>query len=246
MSDEMSRFAQEVQDNIAGLAQDESFHRSSLQWLIESGKHKYSYNFRWLGIPIIQYPQDIIAVQELIWDCRPDLIVETGVAHGGSLILWASLLELLGGRGRVIGVDIDIRGHNRLAIEAHPMAKRISLIEGSSVAQATLTQVTNLAVGCQRPMVMLDSNHTHDHVLQELRHYAPLVRKGSYLVVFDTVIDEMPEAYFPNRPWGKNNNPRTAVEAFLRENKRFEVDKSIEDKLQITVCPGGYLRCVAE
>ena len=210
---------------------------------------KYSYNFSWLGRPIIQYPQDMIAMQELIWSIQPDLIIETGIAHGGSLIFYASLLELNAACGgppdaEVLGVDIDIRAHNRAAIAAHPMFKRITRIEGSSIAPDIIAQIKAKAAGQQRVLVCLDSNHTHDHVLAELEAYAPLTSVGSYCVVFDTVIEDMPAEMFPDRPWGPGNNPKTAVWDYLKTHPEFEIDKSIPHKLLITVAPDGYLRRV--
>lgn len=215
------------------------------QWFVESCKYKYSYNFSWMGRPIIQFPQDIMAMQEIIWQVKPDLIVETGIAHGGSLIFYASMLELIG-EGQVLGIDVDIRQHNRVEIEQHPMFKRITMIEGSSIDEEIAKQVYDLAKGKSRILLVLDSNHTHDHVLKELELYSPLVTKDSYLVVFDTVVQDMPEDFFPDRPWGKGNNPKTAVWEFLKTNKRFKVDKDIEAKLLITVAPDGYLKCLED
>ena len=210
----------------------------------ESILPSYSYNFSWLGRPIIQYPQDMIAMQEIIWQVKPDLIIETGIAHGGSLIFYASMLELIGNGGQVLGIDIDIREHNRVEIEKHPMYKRIEMIEGSSIDKDIAKQVYNFAKGKKRVMVFLDSMHTHDHVLRELELYSLLVTAGSYLVVFDTIIEDMPEDFFPDRPWGKGNNPKTAVREFLKKNDHFEIDKEMENKLLITVAPDGYLRCI--
>ena len=211
---------------------------------------KYSYNFSWLGRPIIQYPQDIIAMQELTWSIQPDLIIETGIAHGGSLIFYASMLELNAACGgpqdaEVLGVDIDIRAHNRAAIEAHPMFKRISMIQGSSIAPEIIEQVQTKAEGKRRVLVYLDSNHTHEHVLAELKAYAPLTSVGSYCVVFDTVIEDMPAEMFPDRPWGPGNNPKTAVREYLKSHPEFEIDKQIDHKLLISVAPEGYLKRVA-
>lgn len=230
--------------SIAAMGSNVSLTNLSAEWFRESVAHRYSYHFSWMGLPIIQYPQDILAMQELIWESKPDLIIETGIARGGSLVFYASMLELLGGQGRVIGVDIDIRPHNRVAIEGHPMAGRIEMIEGSSVAPDVIEQVTRAAAGRESVMVVLDSHHTHDHVLQELEAYSPLVKPGGYLVVFDTVIEDMPAGSFPDRPWDKGNNPGTAVRTFLARNDRFEVDRSIDAKLLVSVAPGGYLRCV--
>jgi len=231
-------FEQECQANIEKMTEDEKVQKLSCEWICESARYKYSYNFSWMGRPIIQYPQDMIAMQEIIWQVKPDLIIETGIAHGGSLIFSASMLELIGGDGQVLGIDIDIREHNRREIEAHPMFKRITMIEGSSVDENTARQVYEFAKGKKHILVCLDSMHTHEHVLKELELYSPLVTKGSYLIVFDTVIEDMPDDSFPDRPWGKGNNPKTAVWEFLKTNDRFVIDKNIENKLLITCCAG--------
>ena len=208
-------------------------------------KYRYTYNFTWYGRPIIQLPDDIVTIQELILKVKPDVVVETGVAHGGSLMLSASMLELLGS-GQVIGVDIDIRPANRDAILAHPLSGRIRLIQGSSVDADVVKRVQSFLAADSRVMVFLDSNHTHDHVLRELDLYSPLVSKGSYLVVFDTGIEDMPADAYPDRPWGKGNNPKTAVQEFLKRNSRFAVDRDLEARLLWTVAPGGYLICVED
>lgn len=242
---EIERFAAEVEANIDGLHEDQDVQALSRIWLREITRHKYAYNFRWMGRPIIQFPQDMIAMQELIWNIQPDLIIETGVAHGGSALYYASLLELLGGDGYVLGVDIDIRAHNRTEIERHPMSKRLRLIQGSSIDPETVRQVAEHVRGKQRVLVVLDSNHTHEHVLAELQAYSPFVTRDSYLVVYDTLLEDMPEdLQASDRPWGRGNNPKTAVHQFLGENDRFEIDKRIVSKLLITVAPDGYLRCV--
>lgn len=220
----------------------------------------YSYNFFWLGRPIIQYPQDIVAMQELIWQIKPDLIIETGIAHGGSLILSASMMSLLDycdaiekgtvldpkvQRRRVLGLDIDIRSHNRAAIEAHPMANRIDMIEGSSIDPSIIKKVQGIAQKYKHVLVCLDSNHTHEHVLAELDAYAPLVSLGSYCVVFDTIVEDMPAEMFPNRPWGPGDNPKTAVLEYLKAHPEFVIDKQMNHKLLISVAPDGYLKRVA-
>lgn len=243
---EIAKFFAEVANNIEGLKADADLQALSRVWVREISRHKYAYNFTWMGRPIIQFPQDMVAMQELIWRIRPRRIVETGVAHGGSLIYYACLLELLGSDGRVVGVDIDIRPHNRAEIEQHPMAHRIDLVQGSSIDPATAAQVHALAQGRGPVLVILDSNHTHEHVLKELQLYSPLVGKGSYLVVFDTLVEDMPEDLIGNRPWKKGNNPKTAVWEFLKSNARFAVDKDVESKLLITVAPDGYLKCIAD
>lgn len=222
----------------------------------ESFAHKYPYNFEFLGRPIIQYPQDMVAMQELIWEVKPDLIIETGIAHGGSLIMSASMLALLDmceaiesgsvmdpkkSKRKVLGLDIDIRQHNREAIEAHPMSSRIQMIQGSSIAPQVIEEVKAQAKNHQRVMVCLDSNHTHDHVLAELEAYAPLTSVGSYCVVFDTIVEDMPKEMFPDRPWGPGDNPKTAVKEYLKINTDFEIDKSIDHKLLISVAPDGFL-----
>lgn len=253
----IEQFNREVEGNVARLGSSQELRRASLAWmLLASGTGAYSYNFKSLGRPIIQYPQDMVAIQELIWQIKPDLIIEAGIAHGGSLIQSASMLALLdycdaieagtlldprAPRRRVLGIDIDIRPHNRTAIEAHPMAHRIDMIEGSSIAPETVAKVRKIASGYQRVLVLLDSNHTHDHVLAELNAYAPLVTKDSYCVVFDTLIEDMPADMFPDRSWGKGDNPKTAVVAFLADHPEFEIDMDIEMKILITVAPGGYL-----
>ncbi len=249
-------FEREKRENIALMASEQNCVSSALDFLVTTAPYKYSYNFSWLGRPIIQYPQDIIAMQELIWSIRPDLIVETGIAHGGSLIMSASMLALLDmtdaikagekldpktSSRKVLGIDIDIRAHNRTAIEAHPMASRIQMIQGSSIAQEIIDQVHAVAANYSRVLVCLDSNHTHDHVLAELEAYAPLTTVGSYCVVFDTIIEDMPAGSFPDRPWDKGNNPKTAVWEYLKTHPEFEIDRGIQNKLLITVAPDGYL-----
>lgn len=244
--DPIQEFEAEKKARLERLGRADELRRLTREWFLESCRFGYSYNFTWLGRPIIQYPQDLLALQELVWKVRPDLIVETGIAHGGSLVFYASLLELAGGDGRVVGIDVDIRGHNRAAIEAHPLSRRIRMIEGSSVDPRIADEVRRSAQGRARVMVALDSNHTHDHVLQELKLYSPLVTKGSYLVVLDTIVEEMPKSCFPDRPWGPGNSPMTAVREFLETTDRFEVDREVEARLLITVAPGGYLRCVKD
>jgi cephalosporin hydroxylase len=238
--DPEEQFRREVQTQIEAMGHDADLRQQTRAWMLQSIRHRYSYNFRWMGRPIIQYPQDMVAMQEILWSVRPDLLIETGIAHGGSLVFYASVLELLG-HGRVLGIDIDIRPHNRQAIESHPMMRRIELIEGSAIDARVVTRVQSLASG-ERCLVVLDSNHTHDHVLAELRAYAPLVAVGSYCVVMDTVVEDLPAGEFADRPWDVGNNPKTAVLEFLRTDDHFMIDSGVEAKLQITVAPGGYLR----
>lgn len=267
--DPIEQFKGEKRERVNNNAQNEALRDAADSFLLESIRSSYSYNFEWLSRPIIQYPQDMVAVQELIWRTRPDLIIETGVAHGGSLLLSASMLVLLDycdaassnaaletrrSRRRVIGIDIDIRPHNRRAIEVHPLSHKIELIQGSSIAPEVTAAVAERAAGYERVLVMLDSNHTHTHVLAELVAYAPFVSSGSYCVVFDTVIERLPNGLYPERSWGSGDNPMTAVGQFLntlnaetvlgQDGTRlcFEVDTEIDNKLLVSVAPGGYLR----
>lgn len=224
---------------------DAELKKTTLDFINKTAEYNYTYNFSWLGRPIIQFPQDMIAIQEIIWNIKPDLVIETGIAHGGSLILSASILEMIG-NGEVLGIDVDIHIHNKIEIEKHSLYKRIIMMEGSSIDNKLAKKVHNFSKGKERIVVLLDSNHTHDHVLRELELYSPLVTKDSYLVVFDTIIEDMPDHFFKDKPWGKGNNPKTAVWEFLKQNERFKIDKEIENKLMITVAPDGYLKCIKD
>jgi len=255
--DPVEEFDKQVQSNVRRLSADGELRELTHSWIRRTNEYGYTYNFSWLGRPIIQYPQDIVAMQELIWQVRPDLIVETGIAHGGSLIMSASMLALLdmceaiekgqridpaASRRAVLGVDIDIRSHNRQAIESHPLASRIKMLQGSSVDPGMIEEVRRVCSRYERVLVCLDSNHTHQHVLAELEAYAPLTTPGSYCVVFDTLIEDMPKELFPDRPWGPGNNPKTAVHEWLASHPEFEIDSALQSKLQITVAPDGFLR----
>lgn len=257
---QVNDFDREVNQRIQAIARDKQLRQSAAEFMRASLGPQYSYNFTWMSRPIIQYPQDVVAMQELIWRVRPDLIIETGIAHGGSLILSASMLALLdmaegiekntpiepaSSERKVLGIDIDIRAHNRVAIEDHPMASRIQMIQGSSVANEVVEEVRTIASGYDRVMVCLDSNHTHDHVLAELEAYAPLVSVGSYCVVFDTIVEDLPSDTYPDRPWGPGDNPKTAVRKYLQNHPEFEISEDIQNKLLITVAPDGYLRRVS-
>ncbi|MCK4914468.1 MAG: cephalosporin hydroxylase family protein [Planctomycetes bacterium] len=239
--DKILEFKQQCTKRIANNAKNKSLQDSAKLFADETLKSQYSYNFSWMGRPIIQYPQDMIAMQEIIWEVKPDLIIETGIAHGGSIIMYASLLELIG-KGQVLGIDIEIREHNRIEIEKHPMFKRITMFEGSSISDEMAAKVKDYAKNYNKILVVLDSNHTHSHVLKELELYAPLVSKESYCVVFDTIVEDLPAESFPDRPWGKGNNPKTAAYEFLKTHDEFVIDKSIQNKLLITVAPDGYLK----
>jgi len=237
-----SNFEKRNIEKINAMSIDGNFKKLSHQWFLKSFDYEYSYHFKWLGRPIIQYPTDIIAIQEIIWKVKPDLIIETGIARGGSLIFSASILELIG-HGEVLGIDIDIREENRKEIKKHHLSKRIHLIQGSSIAKSVVKKVNQFAKNKNRILIILDSNHTHSHVLKELKAYSPLVRKGSYLIVMDTIIEDITEKFSKNRPWGRGNNPKTAIKEFLKKNLRFKIDSRIEKKLLISVTPGGYLKC---
>jgi cephalosporin hydroxylase len=256
---EIDKFKSEVSKSILDLGNDLDLQALSRIWIRQISPFRYSHNFEWLGRPIIQVPPDTVVLQELIWKIKPDLIIETGIAHGGSLILSASMLALLDmceaiesgevldpkiSKRKVLGIDIDIRQHNLEAIKAHPMSSRIQIIQGSSIAPEVIEQVRAVAKNYQRVMVCLDSNHTHDHVLAELEAYAPLTSLGSYCVVMDTAIEDMPKTMFPDRPWGPGDNPKTAVWEYLKTHSEFEIDKSIDHKLLISVAPDGYLKRV--
>lgn len=244
------QFEIERDARIEKLGQDHEFLAQSKKWLEQSMRRQYVYNFSWLGRPIIQNPIDMMAMQELMWRVQPDLVIETGIAHGGSLIFSASMLELIAACGgnseaRVLGIDIDIREHNRQAILQHPMAKRITMLEGSSVAPEVVAQVHGAVQNKQKVMVFLDSNHTREHVLAELEAYAPLVSKDSYCVVFDTFVEDVPADVFEGRPWQPGNSPKTAVHAYLQKHPEFAIDQSMQHKLQITVAPDGFLKRIA-
>lgn len=233
-------FDAEKRDRINGYESNLELKSAAKVFNIASNKAKYSYNFSWMGRPIIQYPQDMIAMQELIWEVKPELIIETGIAHGGSLVFYACILELIG-KGQVVGIDIDIREHNREAIYLHPMSKRITMVEGDSVSQEVIDRLKTMASILSPVMVLLDSNHTHAHVFKELNLYSQFVTKNSYLVVFDTIIEDMPPGMY-DRGWDVGNNPKTAMQEFFKINSDFEVDRGIDNKLQISVAPGAYLK----
>lgn len=243
MSNQIEQFKEERKSRVESNAVNEKLLSAAEAFNVESNKAQYSYNFSWMGRPIIQYPQDMIAMQEIIWNLQPDLIIETGIAHGGSLIYYASLLELIG-KGEVLGIDIDIREHNKAAIENHPMYRRIKMIEGSSIDPDIVARVKQHTEGKETILVVLDSNHTHEHVLAELQMYAPFVSLNSYVVVYDTIVEKLPNNYLPGhvRPWGIGDNPLTAVNSFIEANQQFEIDKSINNKLLISVAPDGYLK----
>ena len=236
-------YKEECKNRVAAQGKNEELLAISSKFAAETIRAGYSYNFTWMGRPIIQYPQDMIAMQEIIWDIKPDLIIETGIAHGGSIIYYASILELIG-KGEVLGIDIDIRSHNRAEIESHPMSKRITMLEGSAISQEIIEKIKPFVEGKKTVMVCLDSNHTHDHVLAELQLYSPFVTVGSYLVAFDTIVEDLPADLYNDRPWSVGDNPKTAVWEFLKSNDDFVINNEIDNKLLVSVAPSGYLKRV--
>jgi cephalosporin hydroxylase len=226
----------------------EAFRLVSDAWLRVGWDQKYVYSFTWLGRPVIQLPEDLLRLQEVIASARPDVIVETGVAHGGSLVFYATLCRALG-RGRVVGVDIEIRPHNRRAIEEHPLFDLITLIEGDSAAPETVSRVREQVASGDTTMVLLDSAHGKDHVLSELRAYADLVTPGSYLVVMDGIMGRIVGAPRSEPDWGWNN-PVSAIVEFLEEDGRFAVEEpsfAFNEGMvveRITYWPRGYLKRV--
>jgi cephalosporin hydroxylase len=240
--DPIEEFKKERKLAIEQMSEDEELKRKSLDWAVHADKYKYTYNFSWLGRPIIKFPNDIVLMQELIWDVKPDLIIETGIAHGGSIIFSASMLELIGEDGEVVAVDIDIRKHNRFEIEKHPMSKRITMLEGDCLSDDIINKIGKIAKNKKRVMVFLDSNHTHDHVLKELELYSSFVTVGSYMVLPDTIIEYFPKGYYSNRPWDVGNNPMTALRTFMSRNHDFVIDHEKGNKLMITEAIDGYLK----
>lgn len=238
----LKNFKKKVDKNIKLMSQDKNLKKKSIDWMLHADKYKYTYNFRWMGIPIIKFPNDILALQEIIWKVKPDVIIETGIAHGGSIIFSATMLELIGKDGLVIGVDIDIRKHNRVEIEKSKFYKRIKMFEGSSVSKKIIKKIKSLIKPKSKVMVFLDSNHTYPHVMKEIEIYSKLVTKNSYLVVEDTFTEFFPKNYFSNRPWDVGNNPLIAINEFLKKNKNFKIDKNLNEKLSITETFDGYLK----
>ena len=241
VGDDREEFQRDNLRHASEMAADRHVAAVATELYAAADRHNWSYQWTWLGVPIIQIPTDVVACQELVWAMKPELIIETGVARGGSIVFWASMLELVG-QGSVLGIDIDIRAHNRAVIEHHPMAGRITLVQGSSIGEAALAAARTAADQVDRVMVVLDSNHTHEYVLAELEAYAPLVTPGQYLVVSDTIVENIPTQDHRPRTWGKGDNPATAVDAFLGEHPEFERDEELTSKLLITSNPGGYLR----
>ena len=245
MNKELQKFYDERKKSRKEIREDNELKNKSLDWMLHADKYKYSYNFSWMGRPIIKYPNDMVVQQELIWDIKPDLIIETGIAHGGSIIFSASMMRMMGIEGEVVAVDIDIRDHNRKLIEDHPMYKNITMYEGDSTDKNIFLKVKEHCKGKKKVMLILDSNHTHEHVLNELNLYSGLVSLDSYIILPDTFIEFFPEGYSSvNRPWDKGNNPYSAMKSFLNSNKNFVIDEEISGKACITETIDGYLKRV--
>lgn len=243
--DPVSQFTAERQADIQAMGADEELRQKSLDWMLHADKYKYTYNFSWMGRPIIKFPADMVIQQELMWRLKPDLVIETGIAHGGSIIFTASMMEMMGIEGEVVGLDIDIRKHNRDLIEAHPMMKRITMYEGSSTDPVIVEKVREHTKGKKCVMVILDSLHSHKHVYEELKAYAEMVTVGSYCVLPDTFIEFFPKGYYSDtRPWDVGDNPYTGMKQYLSETDLFETDYSLTHKAMITETIDGYLRRV--
>ena len=244
--DDRMKFEEAKREQSVALGNDDQVFEQSLDLITSIDKYDYSYLWSWMGVPIIQMPADVMATQEVIWATKPDVIIETGVARGGSVLFMASLLEMLGG-GKVVGVDIDIRAHNRATIEDHVMSKRVVLIEGGSVDEDTLASVRAQIPKGARVMVVLDSDHSREHVLSECRAYGQMVTEGCYLVVADTLVGHITEDKAPTKRskiWFKGDEPLSALNDYLAENDRFLVDPVLNGKLVLSSSPGGYLQCV--
>ena len=226
-------------------SQDRILRDIARDFIIQSDKCGYGYQWTWLGLPVIQMPQDIVLTQEIIWECKPDVIIETGIAWGGSVVLYASILQLIG-KGKVVGVDLNLMDHVTAQIMAYPFSERIHLYKGSSTHPDIVARVRSHIEPGQSVMLLLDSNHTHEHVLAELKLYAPLITKGQFLIVSDTVVDDIPPQGHRPRPWGPGNNPKTALVSYLKSTDRFVVDDYLNSKLMLTYSPEGYCRCVKD
>lgn len=243
--DPIAAFFEERQADIEQMGADQSLRDRSIAWMLHADKYKYTYNYTWMGRPIIKFPNDMVIQQEIMWNLRPDLVIETGIAHGGSIVFSASMMEMMGIDGEVVGVDIDIRSHNKDAIESHPMSKRITMYEGDSVAPAMIERVRRHTVDKRCVMVVLDSLHSHAHVYKELLSYAPMTTVGSYCILPDTFIEFFPKGYYSStRPWDVGDNPYTAMKQYLQETDLFEIDHHLTSKAMITETIDGYLKRV--
>jgi len=243
--DKVKQFYNERKNDIEKMGMDVDLRKKSLEWMLHADKYKYTYNYSWMGRPIVKYPNDMLIQQELMWMLKPDLIIETGIAHGGSIIFSASMQKMMGIDGEVVGIDIDIRPHNRKLIEEHPMYKNITMFEGNSTDKNFIKKIEEHVTGKKTVMVILDSLHSHQHVYLELQLYSKFVTLGSYCILPDTFIEFFPKGYYSkNRPWDVGDNPYTAMKQFINETDEFEVDKSLTNKAMITETIDGYLKRV--
>ncbi len=242
-TDPVTEFLAERKADIERMRTDEELRELSLKWMLHADKYKYTYNFSWMGRPIIKFPSDMVAQQEVMWRTRPDLVIETGIAHGGSVVFSASMQQMMQiPNAEVVAVDIDIRKHNRELIEAHPMARHITMYEGDSTSDEMIAKVKRHLEGKKSVMVILDSSHTEEHVFRELERYGDFVTPGNYLILPDTFIEFFPKGYYANRPWDVGNNPYTAMRRFLEMQNDFTIDREVGGKLMICEGIDGYLR----
>tara|TARA_Y100000589_G_scaffold200807_1_gene189411 strand:- start:3693 stop:4457 length:765 start_codon:yes stop_codon:yes gene_type:complete len=245
-NDLVEKFFQERELDIKKMGEDYKLKEKSLEWMLLADKYKYTYNFTWMGRPIIKYPNDMVIQQEIMWKVKPDLIIETGIAHGGSIIFSSSMMKMMDIEGEVVGIDIDIREHNKNQIINHKAYDRISMYEGDSTNPNIIKKVEKHIKPYSKVMVILDSNHSHKHVLKELEIYSRYVTKGSFCILPDTFIEFFPKGYYSkDRPWDVGNNPYTAMKEFMKNNNKFKVSKFYSDKANITETIDGYLERIS-
>ena len=226
------------------MSKDQNLQNDAKNVLIKADEHRWIHQGSWLGEPLLNLPQDMVALQDIIWRTKPDFIIEVGVAWGGGILFEAMLLDYIDGK-KVIGLDIFIPSDLRKRIMNHKkLSDRIELVEGDSTSEETIRKVKTILNGSKKVLVILDSYHTHDHVMNELKTFSQFVGKGHYLICGDTIVEHVPIQKHRPRPWGPGNNPGTAVRQFLVENDSFEIDEDLEKKLLLTCHPGGYLKAV--
>ena len=235
-------FRSERADWRASLGADDTLRQQGIDLQLAADDHHYTYSWEWLGVPIIRLPDDIVVLQELIWAYRPQRIVETGVARGGSMLLDSSLMTLSGIEPAVLGIDISIFAHTHEALAEHPMSRGVTLLETSSVSDEAVSAARDFLGNAERALLVLDSNHTHEHVLAELRVLAPLLPVGSFILVADTIVEELPQGHYVNRPWDRGNSPLTAANQFLGENPGFVRDTEWSRRALLTEFRDGILR----
>ncbi len=236
-----NQFNEEKKENIKKAYDNPELHKSALDFITKSDQHNYAYNWTWLDMPIIQMPEDIMLVQEIIWETKPDIIIETGIAWGGSVVLYASILELIG-KGQVLAIDKVLPQHNIDAIMKYNFSSRIKLFEGSSIDESIVNAIRDIIKPTDKVMVLLDSNHTHAHVYEELKIWESFVTSGQYLVISDTIVEEIPEQTHRSRSWGHGDNPMTALNQFLSENNKFTRENDYNHKAICSFTRNGYLK----